>query len=725
MNYSLRRPRGLKIGVLAGSVVCILGLASVSRATWYEALRERAFDAAMSIGLALPASQAVVVVDIDRPSLHAIGDWPWSRQQLAGLVAGIAAAKPKVLGIDILISGKGGHSPAALAQRTEAFTDHDAAGRPSHELDDGDEQLANAVRGLPTVLGFALDPEHDGRVSSATPILIQGRLELPDLWRARGAISPNPRLAVAASGLGVLALPGDADGNIRRLPLLARSGDQLIPGFAIEIVRVASGASALFASANPQALRAGDTSMPLGIDGMLRLLVAKPDRWPSRTVPAAALLRSAAETGSLANRIVLLGSSAPEVGGLRTIGSGLLAPSVQLHADAVEQILAGLAPRRPEWFSTLELLNSLLLGAIVTLATLTLGPALGGLALATTCLGWMIAAVVAVRTGPYLLDPIVVPALVTASFMVASLIVAVDTRRREATIRRRFEQHLAPAIVHRIVEEPGLLKLEGELREVTSLFTDIEGFTSMTDRSDPRALVRALDNYLDGVTRIVIEHGGMIDKIVGDGVRALFNAPLDLAEHPARAIACAKAIIAFTERFRMTPEAAALQFGKTRIGIETGTAIIGDVGGGRKLDYTAHGNTINTAARLEAANKQLGSSICVGPGTAGRVDASLLRPLGRISVRGRNDDIAVYDCWPESFDSRDRDDFRAAMAVAEERPAVAAAMIRALGERIVGDPVLPRLAERLGELECGLPAAPDGGAPRHAPSPHPASPTIT
>jgi len=184
-----------------------------------------------------------------------------------------------------------------------------------------------------------------------------------------------------------------------------------------------------------------------------------------------------------------------------------------------------------------------------------------------------------------------------------------------------------------------------ERREVTAVFTDIEGFTAMTRHLDPAILVNTLDNYFEGMATIIIAHGGMIDKIVGDAVHALFNAPTDLKDHPQKAVECAIALRSWSEVFRHRPEVAAIGFGRTRIGLETGPAIVGDVGIRTKLDYTAHGDAVNVAARLEAANKELGSSICVGPVAASRCDQSLLRPLGKIIVRGRDDVMTVFEPW--------------------------------------------------------------------------------
>src|SRR6185295_17764004 len=160
--------------------------------------------------------------------------------------------------------------------------------------------------------------------------------------------------------------------------------------------------------------------------------------------------------------------------------------------------------------------------------------------------------------------------------------------------------------------------------------------TGMTERSEPSDLIALLDAYFDVATRVVTDHGGMIDKIVGDAIHAIFNAPFTLEDHPRRAVASALALLAATEEVRHSPLGQRLGLGRTRVGIETGPAIVGDVGGSRKLDYTAHGNAINAAARLEAVNKELGSAICIGPGTAACLEPRTVRRIGTITPRGQS-----------------------------------------------------------------------------------------
>jgi adenylate cyclase len=293
------------------------------------------------------------------------------------------------------------------------------------------------------------------------------------------------------------------------------------------------------------------------------------------------------------------------------------------------------------------------------------------------------------------LDPLTPSVAAVAVFVIASVTSFAVTQRREGLVRRRFEQHLAPAVVQRIVEHPSLVKLTGERREVTSLFTDVEGFTAMTHRADPEDLVAVLDSYFEGISAMVFEHGGMVDKIVGDAAHALFNTPLDLDDHPRRAVECAIAIRSWTESYRRLPAPAAIGFGRTRIGVETGQAIVGDVGLHSKLDYTAHGDAVNAAARFEAANKELGSAICVGPAATARCDADMFRPLGTIKVQGRDEPLAVFEPWPVDAAPDWRERYLRAFELADRHPMRAAALFERLAVERRGDAVARVMAERL------------------------------
>ena len=695
--------------VLVAALIFLLARTSPA-----EQRRERIFDAMLS-WLSLAPRPEIVIVDIDRPTLAARGSWPWGRDKIASLVAAVANAKPRSIGIDMLIEGADERSPAALARSLAEFTGRDDIKQLADTLVDGNQQLAEALKKVPTTLGLGLDlARRDERVP-ATPVLIRGRAHVEDFWHAEDIIGPLDALASAASGLGVLLLPGDIDGRTRRVPLLVVVGGRLWPSLAVELVRIHGGASAVLLAADNGRLEIAGRSVPTGSDAMLRLLPIRDDLWAERTISALDILDKPEAAQRLAGRIVLIGSSAPELGGLRSAVPGPLVPSVILHAAAVEQILNGVAPVRNATIEIGEAIGAICFCLLGVWLAHVLPPWVGSLAAIGAAIVWAGAASLLLWLWQLLVDPLLAPSIALVSFFISAISVAALTRRREATMRRRFEQHLAPEVVARLVAQPELLRLEGEIREITALFTDIEGFTSMTERVDPRTLVGLLDRYFDGLSRIVVEHGGMVDKLVGDGLHAIFNAPLDLADHPRRAVDCAIAIRNFGERFRQDLPAAAAGFGRTRVGLETGVVVVGDVGGGRKLDYTAHGDAMNMAARLEAANKELGSSICIGPATAARLPNRALRPLGRLDVRGRSTPAEVFDPWPDGVGKSDRKAYLRAVALAERDPLLAAKELDRIASLTSNDPVPARFAARLRMGETAAGAANIGGSARTPP----------
>jgi adenylate cyclase len=285
-----------------------------------------------------------------------------------------------------------------------------------------------------------------------------------------------------------------------------------------------------------------------------------------------------------------------------------------------------------------------LLGILGILAIIYLSPGRAALAILGLALAWTIAAAGLSTKALFLTDPVtpVIIALIAVQF--AGLTQFALTYRQRLAIERRFAFHLPPEMVRRIIENPGEIRFAGEARNITVLFTDIEGFTALTERAGPEATISLLDRYVDLVAGIVVSHGGMVDKIVGDAVHAFFNAPLDLPDHAEKAVTCASAIIAATEDLRRDGKVAAMQLGRTRIGIETGVAVLGDVGRGAKRDYTAYGHAVNLASRLEGANKKLGSSILLGPGTAAALDGRIpLRSLGKIAISGIAEEIEVFE----------------------------------------------------------------------------------
>ena len=609
------------MALLAGAITLaslLLVYASVGSGLAGE-VREKSLRALAALfPRAAPSDRPVLVVDIDRETLSRIGPWPWPRDRLALLVTRIADKRPAVLGLDMILVDRDG--PQA------------------------DASLTAALKAVPTFLGAALDPDFTGSaVGSSLTIAVLGQADTSRLPEGRGLVTSAGHLNDAAAGSALVSFfseeaSGDAIGAV---PLVAAVQGRLIASMPLALAKYRSQAAAVIIDGDMSEVRIGARAVPLNPDLSMRLHHSRREDRVARTVSALSLFDG--QVGVPMNgKIVLLGTSAPEIGGLRSTEVDPLMPSVQILADATEQLLQGQAPRRNSWSSPLETFAGACLALAGSLAVLLAPPLLATALVVGLSLLWGAWVVGAFVLKGFLLDPVSPVVIGLLPVQATAIMLFSITLSERRAIERRFAQHLPPEVVARIAEDPQRLKIDGEEREITALFTDIEGFTAMTERASPKDLIALLDIYVETVAGIVTAHGGMVDKIVGDAVHAFFNAPLDCDDHPAKALACAEAIIAKTAALQTGALGSKLGLGRTRIGIETGKAVLGDVGGGRKLDYTAHGPAVNAAAKLEAANKQFGTTILIGAGAAARLPPEQLVAVGSWQASANSRPSTIY-----------------------------------------------------------------------------------
>jgi len=310
------------------------------------------------------------------------------------------------------------------------------------------------------------------------------------------------------------------------------------------------------------------------------------------------------------------------------------------------------------------------------------------------------ATIMAFRFYGLLIDPVLPAMTVVATFFVASLFDHFLAKRKGAMLAKAFAQYLSPDLVKELYKNPDQVRLGGEDREMTFLFTDLEGFTRLTESIAPEQLVATLNAYLDGLCRIATKHGGTIDKIVGDAVHVMFNAPLAQPDHAPRALAAAFEMRRFSNEFVALQARKNLAFGMTRIGINTGRAIVGNFGGAARFDYTAHGDSINTAARLEAANKVFGTVMLISKATRNAAPDVKARPLGKIKLSGKGNITEVFEPLEENHPAAGYADRLAdILEDADRDPAAAVAALDDLIRRHPEDIVLSVIRNRVDTRE--------------------------
>ena len=677
-----------------------------------ENLRFQVFDTYQRLAPRASSSAPVVVVDIDDGSLRRIGQWPWPRTRVAELIRKLDAAGVALIGLDVILAEPDLTSPEnviplwadteAAASIRDAVTD-----LPAH-----DAVLADAVRDAPVVTGFALTHRPNAtRPPRPYAIRIAGPSPVAVLPKFAGTVANLPRIDAGARGVGGFNFLPAVDGVLRRIPLVLRIGDEISPSFTAEMLRVlleADGYEIRVEEAGVEgalpaveAVAVGGLVIPTDEAGRMWLHFTRPEA--RRSISAWKVLAGAVSDGSLAGHVVAVGTSAAGLKDLRATPLDLAAAGVAVHATAVEQMLLGHFLERPAWVEPVELVYTLLLGLVLILLLRRLKAlgclALGALAVAAAAgSSWY-----AYTEHRLLIDPVLPSFAALLVYMGGSLINFVRTEAERRRVRTAFGHYLAPAVVQQLLDDPDTLRLGGERRETTFLFTDVAGFTSLTEGLEPEVLVRLLNEYLDGICRIVLRHGGTIDKIVGDALHVMFNAPGDQPDHAERAIECALELDEFCHRFAAEQRALGVDFGATRIGINTGETVVGNFGGTTRFDYTAHGDAINTAARLESVNKYFDTRVCVSETTLAHCAYPHHRPIGRLVLKGKSEGLGAYELLTASRrQAPEIVEYTKAYRLVESCDPAAGKVFAKLAERYPDDGLIAFYAIR---LEAGMTGA--------------------
>lgn len=406
----------------------------------------------------------------------------------------------------------------------------------------------------------------------------------------------------------------------------------------------------------------------------------------------------------LRGKVVLVGSDLPQEDRHRTplaaaFGNRAGAiPGVFIHAAALAQLLDGRT--RPPWTEAeAAALTIAMAAAGLVIAHLSLPTVLTVLAaLAALLMPWGGGFALAALGGPVAAP--LAPSL--ALLLATGLCSAALGRKRlheKRFIESAFQRYVSPAVLEEIQADPSKLRLGGERREMTFVFTDIAGFTTLSESLPPDVIAALLNQYLDGMSAIVLEHKGTIDKYIGDAVVSLFGAPVAHEDDPDRAVSCALAMDAFAGRFRAEHTAAG--FGVTRIGVNSGPAVVGNFGGSARFDYTAIGDTVNTAARLEGVNKYLGTRVAVGGETMARCTRHRFLPVAEVVLKGKVVPIPVYLPLPADPDEAYVAAYTEAYGLLAANDPAAPDRFAALAERWPDDALIRLHRHRLAKGETG------------------------
>lgn len=620
-----------------------------------------------------PPGLFAVLATIDEKSLDEIGRWPWSRDKIAELIERLSEMGARVIAMDIVFSEPEENSTRRFIDRMQQEARSLNIGNAefgqfleqAREQADNDGILAAAIRdsGATVVLGYFFhfsekeiahlgkkEFEHRaGNISRSAVKLV--RFSSPEAKKSKvfEALLPEAnieRLARASRACGYYNIFPDKDGTVRWLPLVVRYQDHFYPTLALEAVRAYIGnipLSLRVADYGIQAIEIGRVSIPT--DEMGRMLInyrGGPGTFPHYS--AADILAGKVRPEAIKDRLVFVGSTAIGVFDLRVTPFSSVYPGLEVHANVADNILRQTFLFRPGWASLFDLAAILCLGLLTGLVLPRLR-VFGSVMLIVVLFGGYLLAsqVLFVHRGIWL--NAVYPLLTVAVVYTAVTLYRYVTEEREKKkIRGAFAYYVSDSVVNEMLKHPEKLKLGGEKKELTVLFSDIRGFTTLAESMAPEALVHLLNEYLTEMTNVVLELGGLLDKYIGDAVMAVFGAPLEQPDHPRRACDAALAMIRRLGELQKKWKAEGNPLLDIGIGINTGHMVVGNMGSERRFDYTVMGDAVNLSSRLEGITREYGTRVVISEFTRERVEKDFFcRELDAVRVKGRVRPVRIFE----------------------------------------------------------------------------------
>jgi len=618
-----------------------------------EEIRVRTFDTFQRIDPRVKQVRPVSIVDIDEKSLRKFGQWPWPRTRIADIVANLTKLGAVAIAFDVIFAEPDRLNPDVAA---DSFRNLDEMTREKlRALPSNDEVFADAMRHSRVVLGESGLTSVMGELDKTLPATGLAMLgEDPQRFMVKfpGLLRNTPILEKAASGRGLLTIDPERDGIIRRVPMIMQAQGETMPFMSFEMLRVVTGTDTIFIKSD----RAGIVSVgvkglqvPTDRNGQLWVHFARND--PSIYVSAVDVLEGSVPAEKIKGKLVLVGTSAVGLNDIKTTPVSAAMPGVEIHAQVLEAALTKSLLAQPPYGPLLEFAAAILLGILV----IAFEPMLGPIGLVTV--GGLFASLL-IGTSWYfytqyrLLIDFTYPLLSTTAIYLTLIFTSfVREQKQRRQIRSAFGQYLSPALVEQLAQSPEKLVLGGEEREMTIMFSDIRGYTTISEsfKNDPKGLTTLINRFLTPLTNAILARKGTIDKYMGDAIVAFWNAPLDDKEHQLNACEAALDMLERIDGLNKQREIEAQEGGpayfplNVGVGLNTGTCVVGNFGSDVRFDYSVMGDSVNLASRLEGQSKEYGFPIIIGSKTAMAVKEKFaILELDFIMVKGKKEPEVIY-----------------------------------------------------------------------------------
>ncbi len=667
------------------------------------------------------ATAPVRIVAIDEQSLQRIGQWPWPRTVIAELVRKLQDAGATAIGFGIVFAEADRTSPRSMVNiwkstgtvrdQLLAVADHDQV--MAQALQRGKVVLGFASRGNVTLPGAPSATAAESNSARHMPkrlfgLASAGESALPYLHGFTETVSALELLENAAAGNGSLAYQPDRDGVVRRVPLMVKVENQVMPSLIAETLRVGlqqGNYTVTSGSRGIQDIRIGNVTVPTNAQGELWLHYTRPVA--ERYIPAWQILDGSIAPDRVAGSMALVGVSAQGLGEMHFNPLGDHTPAIEVLAQALEQITTGKPLSRPPWAAGYEMLALLAGGVLIGMVALGARALLSAAVTAIVLTSLWVAGWYAFTRHGLLLDPVTPSLILIITFVTGSVARHVASEREQRWVREAFSRYVSPSVVNQLIATPETLRLGGERRDITILFSDLAGFTTIAESLESVQVAAIVNRHLSEVTDAIQRHGGTVDKFIGDGVMAFWGAPIADEAQSLHAVQAALDMQRDLAKMRDEIQREAGVELRMRIGINRGDCIVGNMGGKNHFNYTLMGDAVNVASRIEGVNKIYGTGILVSDAVARAAGSAIrFREVDTVRVKGKQSGTTILTpCDDEALNRMTAD---ALAAYRGGNWAEAGALWRALAARYPEDAVANVFLARIGRLASAPVAVWDG-----------------
>lgn len=595
----------------------------------------------------------VVIVDIDEKSLQQIGRWPWSRQKVAQMLEQLSVAGASVVAFDVIFSEPERNPIHQVLQLSEPQLSSETTLQLQRlaPLLDADQQFATSLKDKDVVLGFLFQQEQLAVGQLPHSYVVMDSLpSQSSVSSFAGYVANTPILQQQSAGTGFINSSPDPDGFIRQAALLIRYQDKVYPSLALEAARLYALANDLSVETAPLeqinsiiGVTVGNTRINTDLYG--RVLI--PYRGPARSFPyisASDVVQGVVDKTLLKDAIVFVGTSAVGHADLRSTPVGVQYPGVEVHANVFEGLIyPELIHAHPDWAEALVFIFLVVLGLLMSLLFPVLGPVslamTGGSLLLLTLAGnlycWQILKLDLPLTSSLM--------LILGLTLLNLLYGFFGASRQKARIKSIFDQYVPPAHIDEMLNHPESVSLDGKRKEMSVLFSDIRGFTTLSEKLTATELKSLLNRYFSPITKTIFEHQGTVDKYVGDMVMAFWNAPLDVKDHAELAVKAGFSMLKITDELSKSFVADGLPAIDIGVGVNTGEMNVGDMGSEYRRAYTVLGDAVNLGSRLESLTKYYGVRFLVSQTTVQQCKNLTFRTVDKVKVKGKTEAVVIYE----------------------------------------------------------------------------------